>query len=452
MLKRIAIVFLLCSSLTAHASIFDVYGFNARGIGLGGAVTALANDYTATYYNPAGISDKKMLLFGGGFMLSVPWLDVNRTRPICSDLPQTCRSLYPNGFSDRETVLPDSFSGFSLGWVFPFGGPLENKLAMALAVYIPTINVIRVEALDPQTPQFYMYQNLPDELVILGSLAYEPVRWMSLGLGFQVLANVRGSAGFAVDIMNNTFTKQDFRVEISPQAAAIVGLMFKPMDSLRIGLSYRQALGLEFSLPAKLEASSAILLQLAVAGSVLYQPHQFNLGVAYTFTRPAITLSADLGYAMWSGAPDPSPDVTVDLGGSLLESFGLESALDIGTDESAKNLEFQDTWTPRIGVEWNLLDWVQLRAGYYYRPTPAPRASGAVNYLDNSSHTLSVGAAIEFDDPFGSQHQKITLGVGHATAWLPNRNAPKSQDGDPVGTLNHGGITTMFAVSINYTY
>ena len=452
MLRRTLLALCVCVAASAHASIFDIYGFNARALGMGGALTAPVDDWTATFYNPAAITRQKRVTFGAGFMLTVPELSVGRSVPICLDAPSACTALYGATWSDRDTVLPGTFSGVTLGWVIPFGGIFDNHLAFAFAVYLPTVNIVRAEALDPQTPQFYMYQNLPDQLVILASLAYEPLDWLSLGFGIQVLANVYGTASFDLDVVNGTLNRQDINVELRPKAAVTGGMHIEPMHGLRIGVTYRQAIGLEFGLPADIDVGEVAGLQLDVKGRVLYSPHQINTGVSWSFDRPKLTLSAEVDVALWSQAPDPSPRVAVDFKGKLLDAFGLQDAIDVATEAPPVELHFKDTVSPRIGVEWAPAEWVKLRGGYFYRPSPAPRASGPNSYLDNDVHGFAFGAAFIYDDPLGVHRKPVSLEIGNQFGWLPSRTVYKDNVNDPVGDLQHGGFTYSLGVSVNHSY
>lgn len=445
-----AVVFVLALSGAAHASIFDVYGMGARGLGMGGALTSNADDYSATFYNPAALAKTKQITFGGGFTLTLPRLEIGRGLPVCLDGAAACSQTL-SAWSDRESVIPESFSGFSLGWLFPFGGIFEDRLAFGIVIYFPTINLVRAEALDPQTPQFYMYQNLPDQLVILASLAYEPVDWFSFGIGAQVLANVFGNAAFSIDIVGGGVDQSDLTVELRPTAAATAGLHFEPVEGLQIGVSYRQEIGLEFAMPAEIDAAGAVQLGLNVAGSVLYTPHQINAGISYRIASIGLTASVEIGYAMWSLAPDPSPTVEVTLGGAIVDAFGLEGALDIGKDTPPIDLGFRDTITPRLGLEWEALDWLRVWGGYYYRPTPAPRASGPYNYLDNDVHAVSFGAEFTFPDPIVPT-RPISVAIGNQFGILPRRTVHKANSADPVGDLDHGGFTYSLSLTINHRF
>jgi long-subunit fatty acid transport protein len=336
--------------------------------------------------------------------------------------------------------------------VFPFGGVFENRLAFGFAVYLPSLNIVRAEALDPQTPHFYLYQNLPDQTVILSSFAYRPWRWLSIGAGIQVLANVFGEATMDLHVLQGTFEKRDFEMSLIPKVAATAGVWLNPMDELRIGLSYRQALDLTFGLPAPIQLGDSLALDLELGGRVLYSPHQFGLGVSYEMHNPDVVVSAQVDYAMWSLAPDPSPRVSVDLSGTLVDGLGLGRALDISTKNTSIRLGFRDTWTPRLGVEWTTTSWLQVRGGYFFRPSPAPRATGTTSYLDNSVHGFSGGVTFMFDDPFQVHPNPVDLSLAGQVGWLPNQHVAKDSEEDGVGDLEHGGLTYSLAISLTHTY
>jgi len=442
----------ICLSAPAKANIFDLYGFNPRGIGMGGAMSSLADDYTATYYNPASMTQSDKVRFGAGFMLTVPVLHVERSLPVCVASTALCEAALGTSYSSREAVLPQTFAGFTLGWVFPLGGIFENKVALGFAIYLPSLNIIRAEALDPQTPHFYLYQNLPDQTVILSSIAYRPLDWLSVGAGVQVLANVFGEASFDIHALQGTFEKRSFDLSLIPKAAATAGLWFRPLDGFQLGLTYRQSLDLTFQLPADIGLGDSFGLGLDLGGRVLYSPHQFGLGVSYHWLEPDVTVSAQVDYAMWSLAPDPSPRIGVDISGTLPDGLGLGDALDVTTQQSPVVLNLRDTWTPRFGVEWGPLDWLELRAGYFFRPSPVPVASGLNNYLDNSVHGFSAGTTFEIVDPFQVNPNPIRVSLAGQLGWLPFRRVAKDDAYDPIGDMDHGGVTYSMSFSITQTY
>ena len=54
---------LLLAATSAHATIYDTYGFGPRAASMGGAMTAEAKDYSATFYNPALLVERKDVNF-----------------------------------------------------------------------------------------------------------------------------------------------------------------------------------------------------------------------------------------------------------------------------------------------------------------------------------------------------------------------------------------------------
>jgi len=167
----------LAWSGTAAANIFDIYGLGARGTAMGSAQTADATDYDAVFYNPARLTARRKTRFGFALQLVAPSLDINR--------PSSSPGESAGG---RDSVLPGENIGVTAGVVFPMGGLIEDRIAIGVAFFLPTLNATRLEAFDPSVPQYVMYQALPDQLVIAVGVAVEPLDGVRLGAGAQVLA------------------------------------------------------------------------------------------------------------------------------------------------------------------------------------------------------------------------------------------------------------------------
>ena len=153
------------------------------------------------------------------------------------------------------------------------------------------------------------------------------------------------------------------------------------------------------------------------------------------------------------------------MGGQTVDKAGLGEVIDVGQDASPINLHFEDTWTPAIGVEWRPLTALALRSGYAFRPTPAPRASGPFNYLDNHSHILGFGAEWGFGKviasrPVGAGNRDEPVRIDHAISlrfggqWvvLARRTVYKQDANDPIGDYAHGGSILHWTVAVAGTY
>lgn len=80
---------------------FQPYKIGARALGMGGAFTAVSDDYTATAYNPAGLFQLRRMEFHGG----LNYLNVNNNTTF---------------FGNQSSISSNSITLTDLGFVFPF--------------------------------------------------------------------------------------------------------------------------------------------------------------------------------------------------------------------------------------------------------------------------------------------------------------------------------------------
>ncbi len=420
----------------ASGSTFDVFGFHPRGLALGGAMSAPVDDYTATYYNPAAITVPKQVSFGAGLTLTTPLLAVDRIRQD----------------PDFPTVLPDTHAGVSFGWLYPLGGIFKDKLALSIAGYLPATRIVRVEGIDPQLPQFYMYQNLQDKLLLQGAVAWEVTPWLSVGGGVQILADLVGHAELNLNVLNGSFRRTDLSVELQPSTSPMLGVHLRPARGLAIGLTWRGSTSLSFDLPVLVTEGEALALAIEVAQTVLWAPDQLTFGVSYEVDDLDLLVTTEATYAQWSRAPDPSPRLSADFSGGLVDALGLGQAIDISTRANPVELGFVDTLVGRVGVEWRGLPWLRARGGYFFRPTPAPRQTGWTAYLDNDAHVVSGGVGFVFDDPLEVHPNPVEVDLAAQWTVLARRTLYRDDPRDPVGDMSHGGSVLTFSVALSHRY
>jgi len=440
-IQLLALALLLAPAAPARAGSFDIFGVTPRDIGMGGAMTAAVVGYSALFYNPAALTLEKQNSLALGMHLSVPLLEVTREDPSASP----------------TTVNPESHLGLSFGWVKPFGGIFDDRLALGISVSLPVKRLLRVQGVDPAAPQWYLYQNLQDKLLIHLGLAGDLTRWFSLGAGLQILADLTGGARLDLDILSGTFDRRSIGVTLQPTLAPFAGIHIRPPlgphgGQLKLGLTYRGSSSLSFDLPVRVSEGEALRIEIDVAQTVLWTPHQLAFGLAYTLDDPAITLAVDLTWAFWSGAPDPSPRLSVDFGGRLIAAFGLDAALDLSVDSTPLELGFVDTITARVGAEWMPTRSLTLRAGYFFRPTPAPPATGPSAYLDNDAHVLSLGAAIGFQNPLKEGRSVVEIDLALQATILPRRTAYRRASDNPGGDLSYGGVVFNTALGVVHRF
>lgn len=436
-----ALVLLALSAPLADASPWDTYGVLPQGVGQSGAVTASADDATAAYYNPAGLGfagvsgrTSLSLGYGGG----VPFVDVARQR------------TNPEALERHPTREPHYEGWVTLGSVFPLGSKLKNLASIGLLISMPQDKLVTVESLDPRDPQWLRYQSHTDRLSLALSLGVRLGDYVAVGAGVNVMAGVVGRIVFEIEPFTRQVERRDLSIELQLRGAPIAGVVITPGPRLKLGVSYRGALGLDIEMPTTLGMGELGTLFLDVGGLVHYTPHELSFGAQYV-VDDRLSLSADLLWSMWRFAPYPATSVAVDYGGEVPESVGLDEALTFRTRDPATG--FQDTLTPSISAQYVLPDdMTRLRVGYAYRPTYVPNQRQASNYLDATAHVVGLGLTLAIIDPSEFFSRPIMVDLAAQAHVMQRRVVTKSATDDPVGNYDFGGAVASFAAALRYEF
>ena len=456
---------LATASGSAEASVLELFGAGPRSVAMAGAMAGAAYGGEAAFHNPALLADASW----GGVSLAASGshfgVDVALQRPVCAASYSDCRAKHSTWFSSRAARKPPSSSGFQLSWHAPLGGALRKRVVIGALVAMPSSRLIHIYGPDPQTPHFYMYEGLPDRVSILLAASWQPLDWLSVGVGTQVLAALSSKVDLVLDATNHDMDYAAVRIELQPVARLTAGVAARPMPGVRLGVGYRQEIALRYEIPSRIDLGDAASAALQVEQNALYSPSSLHVGGSWRSPAGTWLLAIDLGLALWSGAPDPSTTVVIDVGGETVDKAGLGEVIDVGQDAAPINLHFEDTWTPALALEWRAIEALALRGGYAYRPTPAPRASGPFNYLDNDGHLLGFGAEWGFGKAISSRpvgagnraeparlHHPLSLRFGGQVQILARRTVEKLDANDPVGDYEHGGAVLHWTLAIAGTY
>lgn len=424
----------LGASLTARANTFDTYGFDPRGISLGGAQAADARDFTAAYYNPARLALASKINTGVSFTFARASVDVTSKDP--------ARPV--------EGLKPEDSMSYALGFVYPFGGKVQDKVAIGLAISMPVRNLLKVQGVDPSKPHWYLYQSSLDRIQIHAGLGVRPLEWLLIGVGAQMLSDFAGDVHFEIDLFNKNFKRRDLVNELNTRVAPTAGISAIPMKGLEFGFTYRSPMQLDFRLPNYIDMGDIGTLFLDVKGVSFYTPHEFVLGGKWDLPMlPELTVTADVEYAMWSKAPNPASSVTVRLGGDLVDGLGLGKAFAL--DSADQSPGFEDILIPRIGAEYRVGERFAIRGGYVLRPTMTPRQNGMTNLLDCTTHQASVGLGVNFVDPLEILADPVQVNVAFQRGFMVGREAEKSATNE-VGPYSYGGATTLFSGNVRFEF
>ena len=142
-----ALLFVLLLPLAARANPVEAFGFGARAQGMASAVTAVVNDSTANFYNPAGLAMTDALTIDVGYFFNR--LDLR--------------------FNGRGQGV-DNNSGIQAGILIPGRfGPV--RWAFGIAVFLPDRRLSRVRALPQFQPRWVLYDNRTQRIFLTTNIA-----------------------------------------------------------------------------------------------------------------------------------------------------------------------------------------------------------------------------------------------------------------------------------------
>ncbi len=205
--------------VSAAANPLDAFGFGARGMGVGGAMTALTDDVSANYYNPAGLATAAGLRLDMGYTLVAPRLRLN----------------------DGEQGV-DQSRGFQGGVLLP-GTLFGHRVGFSVGLHLPDERVSRVRALPERQPRWVLWDNRPQRIVITSSAAVELTDGLTVGAGVTYLANTRGALKLEGDV--NLFDAEQTQLlsavdaKLASVRTANVGLLYRH-GPWRFGAVWRQ--------------------------------------------------------------------------------------------------------------------------------------------------------------------------------------------------------------------
>jgi hypothetical protein len=352
--------------------------------------------------------------------------------------------------ADVPTHLPPAENYVSGALLVSIGGPLRNMVSIAAMFAVPQNGILNVVGLEPVEPQWVRYQ-ADSRITLASAVGVRPLEFLAVGIGIQTFSNFSGSNAFndvtaTSSMPNGQLTHRDIEFKLDAVNAVIAGITVLPSPKWRIGVAYRESIGLTVNYPDNVNVVDLGQLNVAATGTMLYSPHQISAGVQWA-PSPTSWLALDLNYELWSLAPEPVFAVAVTTTGAL-------SNFNIGAATVQPAIAFHDTLTPTVNGGCVLFDHLlTLRVAYSYRPTYLPVTGnslfgtgqpvlqGGANYLDTSAHIVGVGASVLLHDPIHLFPYGINIDVALQTQILPRSEVTRDNTSDPVGTIAWGGAT-----------
>jgi long-chain fatty acid transport protein len=325
--------------------------------GMAGVATANPDEPNANFYNPASMG------FLEGFNLYVgPTIiapGVNYTSPDGQIEEQTERAVFPP--PNLHLAIPfGNGMAFGLGVTLPWG----------LAVDWPDDWVGR---------EIFLGQSL-QTLNINPNFAYRlPGIDLSLAAGVQIMR--------AAIVQRRAFAPRedaDMAVELGGTGTgfgATAGLMFRPTETITLGLNYRIAVNVGFN--GRVHFSGVedtpfeqIMIDQPITTSVTL-PHTIGAGFGWRLIEP-LFVGLDVNYMTWS---------TYDR--IVIEYEEQSPNADGGPTDIAAN--WSDAIAVRLGFEYEVIPALKLRTGFAVDLTPVPAETVGPSLPDNDRFILALG-------------------------------------------------------------
>jgi long-chain fatty acid transport protein len=338
-------------------------------IGMGGAFAAIADDPSAIYHNPAGISlyPQTSILLDVGVVIpdrQYQPVDCSVTAP---DL-KACPAGATTRRVEREMMTPTLMPAFAFSTRFGKAhGEGASRLAIGFASYLSQGGAISfsdklsyVDRLGMRSTQIALLELVP-------AVAYQASDFLAVGGGLRIgigLFDLDSTAVWGTPALESTHLKAS---TVGVTAGGTLGVMVRPVRWLNLAFVYRTGMKVPTSGSLDILTTPAIHKSLNVD---LPFPQQFTIGAAF---KPIdrLRLSVQLDWNNWS-------------------SF-QKLVLRYPPTPAEVYLDFKDSWTAHVGGEYYFTDAIVARLGYALDTQAIPDISMERQYADALKHTINAG-------------------------------------------------------------
>jgi long-chain fatty acid transport protein len=221
----------LAAAPAARANDLDAFGFGARQQAMGSAFTGLASDFTAAYYNPAGLIQARHYTIGLGYQYVDYHFNFDSQSP---------GSI--SNFSGRQVERIEPLRGITLGLSGsaprPENDDDEPRLGFGIGLFMPSDKILTAfSTRETEVPDYFLYGKRRDKLGIYPAVALRLVDGLSVGAGVAVLADLTGETTIDVaSVQGNSEVDfdQDLKVDVAPN----FGILWRPFERFSIGATY----------------------------------------------------------------------------------------------------------------------------------------------------------------------------------------------------------------------
>ena len=381
---------------------FALYEGSARGNVLGAGLVASADDPSAVFYNPAGITQLKGKQVMVGLTAITPMITVETPGGVESDFKRNWffppHAYYTQQINDKWWGGLGLFSRFGLGTEF-----------------------------DPQWPgRFNSFYAEIQTVEFNPNIAYKFNDQLSFAFG-----------------LNLTYLTLDLKKKLSPAVGSPefeldgdttgwglnAAIQYKPTDWMQAGVTYRSRISqnVEGDVTVRPNVPAAGLRNMPATGD-LSLPDMIFAGVNFN-VRKDLTVGGGIYWTRWETY------------NQLQINFGAPfGPTQVRTQATPKN--WDNVYRFMIGTEWKVNENWDLRLGYAYDQAPQP--DNTIDYVlpDNDRNMFSIGC--------GYHRNNWALDFSYTLMLISDRDVvARPADGILTSTFKDG---TAHLIGFSYTY
>jgi len=375
----IALAVLLLAPASARASGYEFEGIGTRHVSRAGAATADAKDWSAVYWNPAGLASAPRSV---GVQVFGVW-----AFPRDSDSLSSLSSL---GLAYGKDTLPATFVLGAAGAVVPVG----ESAALGLGVYTPLLQGLDFQETSTSGART-RFKGSATVLTTNVSLGVRLTESLLAGFGLDFLygrienmTEIRdmptAALGGALTDLDGGYAGSGYGLE------SVLGLLWTPHPRLTLGLTARSGAEVIIRGEAHSFWRSTAFGTLGDEHSrfryPVHHPPTLDTGLAWR-ASDAWTLTFDVHQTFWRCFTSA---MTFDTAGTLLAN-------------TTNSYHWRDTWKARLGSSWRTGPKTELLAGYSYDRFAVDAASvDFATAVDVPMHRASVGWGQRWTDSFST--------------------------------------------------
>jgi len=344
----------LAMAARSFGGAFEVLQQSARASGQAEAFAAQADDASAIWYNPAGLTQLEGTNVSAGGYIVLP---DEHFKGVEGDASNHQVSLLPHFYGESDFGLENIRFGLGVNNVFGLRetwgttGPLETQFQRG------HLYVINIEP----------------------TVAYKFSDNFSAGVGFNVYY---GSADLErkqplgpppIPLGSFRFHGTDASIGASP------AVMWKIDAQNTIGAFYHSPFTLNLTGPADVTGHGIPTIGPSRVTAGIHIPQGAGIGYAI-HPIPALKLEADIVWSNWAA----------------LQQISFKSASP-AFNGSKIPTAYHDTWSFRFGTQYDLTQNWSIRGGYAYGTSAAPQATFSPIVPDSNYHLFSAGIGYSTD-------------------------------------------------------